>query len=50
MPHSDKAWHKDHVWMKKSCSHNAGPEKDFKIYSCHVRNACHVRNKLKIFK
>ena len=47
MPHSDKAWHKDHIWMKNSCSHNTGPEKDFKIYSCHVRNACHVRNKLK---
>ena len=45
MPHSDKAWHKGHIWVKNSCIHNTGPEKDFKIYSCHVRNTCHVRNK-----
>ena len=45
MPHNDKAWHKGHIWVKNSCFHNTGPEKDFKIYSCHVRNACHVRNK-----
>ena len=30
MPHSDKAWHKCHIWDKISCFHNAGPEKNSK--------------------